>query len=152
MPHDNKTYMRCKPTGKKSGFKPVSKADLKTTKNKELGDSKDEKDHPSTLHGKIKKHIEDYALENGIIGLFGVVLTLIGIGVGWYFGSSYGKVEDYSLILPWLGQEAGKYFKPILFFFLYWTIGWFLWPFGMSYILRPVWDDYSLSGFQSVAQ
>ena len=151
MPHDNKTYMRCRPTGKKTGgFKTVSKADLKSTKNKELGDSKEESENPSTLHGKIKKHIQDYALENGIIGLFGVVLILIGIGVGWYFGSTYGKIEEYSLILPWLGQEAGKYLKPLIFFFLYWTIGWFLWPFGMSYILKPVWDDYSLSGYNSV--
>jgi len=148
MPHDNKTYMRCKPTGKKTGgFKTVSKADLKSTKSKELGDSKEEAENPSTLHGKLKKHIQDYALENGIIGLFGVVLILIGIGVGWYFGSTYGKIQEYSLILPWLGQEAGKYLKPLVFFLLYWTIGWFLWPFGMSYILKPDFKDYSVGNW-----
>ena len=151
MPHDNKTYMRCKPTGKKNGgFKTVSKADLKSTKSKELADSKEEAENPSTLHGKLKKHIQDYALENGIIGVLGVILTLVAISAGWYYGSTYGKIEEYSLIMPWLGQQAGRYLKPLLFFFLYWTIGWFLWPFGMSVILKPVWDDYSLSGYKTV--
>jgi carbonic anhydrase len=74
MPHDNKTYMRCRRTGKKSEVKPVERSDLTGAKKK------------ASPPSGISKWAGDQISKNGILALLDVVLLLCAFGFGIYYG------------------------------------------------------------------
>jgi len=76
MPHDGKTYMRCKRSGKKPDVKNVISAPLGEEKNK------DDKKKKHWIHEWAAKQIEI----NGFIELLNVLLIVISIGFGIYYG------------------------------------------------------------------
>jgi len=107
MPHDNKTYMRCRPTGKKDKHKPVQKVDLKTTDAKDRAAEAEEAANPTTIRGKLGKQTQDYVKENGITGaleaLFLIIAILGGLYGGWYFGTNKPFTADFmTSIGTWL--------------------------------------------------
>jgi hypothetical protein len=75
MPHDNKTYMRCKRLGKKQDVKPVSSVDVKSEKAK-----------ASKLSGIAKFVSDTYAKNQAMEVLDAVILAsslIIGIYAAW---------------------------------------------------------------------
>jgi carbonic anhydrase len=76
MPHDGKTYMRCKRSGKKPEVKDVAQAPL--------GDKKTDADKKKKW--AIQEAVETQIAENGFLSLVDVVLLLLAIGAGIYFG------------------------------------------------------------------
>jgi len=100
MPHDGKTYMRCKRSGKKPDVKDVKPAGMGEEKKKE--DSK--KKHP--IHEWASKQIE----QNGWIEMFNVVLMLLSLVAGVYYGwkSSSGSQGLYLVLL---GQKIAAWIR-----------------------------------------
>jgi carbonic anhydrase len=100
MPHDGKTYMRCKRSGKKPEVKDVKPAGMGDEKKKE--DSK--KKHP--IHEWASKQIE----QNGWIEMLNVVLMLVALIGGAYYGwkSSSGP---YGLYLVFQGQKLAAWIR-----------------------------------------
>jgi hypothetical protein len=76
MPHDGKTYMRCKRSGKKPDVKEVKAAPLGDEK------SKDDKKKKHWIHEWAAKQIEI----NGFIEILNVFLILLSVGGGIYYG------------------------------------------------------------------
>jgi hypothetical protein len=76
MPHDGKTYMRCKRSGKKPDVKNVTSAPLGDEK------KKDDKKKKHWIHEWAAKQIE----VNGFIELLNVLLIVVSIGFGIYYG------------------------------------------------------------------
>jgi len=108
MPHDGKTYMRCKRSGKKPDVKDVKAAGMGEEKKK--SDSK--KKHP--IHEWASKQIE----QNGWIEMLNVILMIIAIVGGMYYGwkSSSGPQGLYLVlfaqkIAAWLHSFFVK--KPV---------------------------------------
>jgi hypothetical protein len=83
MPHDNKTYMRCRPTGKKAKTIPVQKVDLKTSEAKQREEDAKNND-PNTLTGHIKSQLSKYQYEDILM----YVLSFLLISLGLYGGYS----------------------------------------------------------------
>ena len=88
MPHDNKTYMRCRPTGKKiDKHKPVQKIDLKTGEAKDLAKQKEE----SSKNKGLLSGVSDYVAENGWVLLFENLLFILATALGVWLGYTYGS-------------------------------------------------------------
>ena len=98
MPHDGKTYMRCKRSGKKQDVKPVTSAGLGDEK------SKDDAKKKGKVHEWISKQVE----MNGIIEIINSVLLVLAICLGIYFGSKMSS--DPRAMYPILvGQDLGAW-------------------------------------------
>ena len=114
MPHDNKTYMRCRPSGKKAKTIPVQKVDLRTSEAKELASKKDD---PNSLTSHVKKHLAKYQIED--LGM--ILLAFLCTGVGAYFAySSFNKNPDGLNVLDrvrWVGVQIRNFFLWIVSFF-----------------------------------
>jgi carbonic anhydrase len=100
MPHDGKTYMRCKRSGKKPDVRPVKNAGMKDEK------SKEDKGKKSNIHKWLSDQIEI----NGILGLYSTITTIIAVIAGIYYAykNSEGSVGLY---LALLGQKVGAYIR-----------------------------------------
>lgn len=100
MPHDGKTYMRCKRSGKKPDVKDVKSAGMGEEKKKE--DSKKK----NAVHEWVSKQIE----VNGWIEMFNVILMLASIIGGIYYGwkSSSGPQGLYLVLL---GQKIAAWLR-----------------------------------------
>lgn len=83
MPHDNKTYMRCRPTGKKGKSIPVQKVDLKTSEAKQREEDA-KKNDPNTLTGHIKTQLSKYEYNEILM----YIVSFLIIGLGLYGGYS----------------------------------------------------------------
>jgi hypothetical protein len=81
MPHDGKTYMRCKRSGKKPDVKPVVAAPLGDEK------SKTDKKKKHWIHEWASKQIE----VNGWIEMLNFVLLIVAFCGGIYYGWSQSK-------------------------------------------------------------
>jgi len=79
MPHDNKTYMRCRRAGKKSDVKPVVRADV--------GGERKKASPPSAIY----KWAGDQMRTNGIIAFLDVILLVCAIVFGIYYGWNASK-------------------------------------------------------------
>jgi carbonic anhydrase len=114
MPHDNKTYIRCRPAGgKRQQPYTVKRADLKSTDAKErLAEHEDTK-HPKTMLGKSKKMIGDYVDQNGWIGFMGMVLIILAIGMGIVMGRRLMHDEGMLVYLPKLGYRLGHWVRSL---------------------------------------
>jgi carbonic anhydrase len=88
MPHDNKTYMRCKRAGGKKagglmgGTKEVTKPDVK---------GKAGENDKNTVTHKVTKFVSDQVAANGLLSFVDVVLLLAALFLGFY----YGKKLEY---------------------------------------------------------
>ena len=100
MPQDGKTYMRCKRSGKKP--------DVKEVKSAPLGDEKkkDDKKKKNPMHEWISKQIEI----NGFIELINVVLILISIGGGIYYGYTQSSGPQ-GMYLVLIGQKIAVWLR-----------------------------------------
>lgn len=83
MPHDNKFYLRLKPT-KGSGFKKEkpTRVNLKD----EQKPPEDSKEDPVTTVGQIRKWADGVGVVNLVISIFAVLI----VGAGIYYGRSFG--------------------------------------------------------------
>lgn len=109
MPHDNKTYIRCRPSGKKRApTQPVSKVDLKTTAAKEREESSAE---PTSTTGKAQKAVTDYAAENGWVPVIGFIVVVVGIIMGIYYGRVFGTTDSYAEYFPRMFQSWGTWLR-----------------------------------------
>lgn len=79
MPHDNKTYMRCRRVGKKTDVKPVQRSDLTGEKKK------------VTPPSGITKWAGDQISKNGILAVLDVILLLCALVFGVYYGWQSGR-------------------------------------------------------------
>jgi carbonic anhydrase len=100
MPHDGKTYMRCKRSGKKPDVKDVKSAGMKDEKAKE--DSK--KKHP--IHEWASKQIE----QNGWIEMINVVLMLLSVVAGIYYGWVQSK-GPHGMYLVLIAQKIAAWLR-----------------------------------------
>jgi hypothetical protein len=88
MPHDNKFYLKLRPTG---NTKISPKLETKTVDLKsKLGESKadDETKNPTTLLGQATKAKNDYVEQVGTLGLVLAIVAVIAVAVGIYKGYS----------------------------------------------------------------
>lgn len=103
MPHDGKTYMRCKRSGKKSDVKAVEAAPL--------GDTKSAADKKKKWW--IQEAVEFQIAENGFLALVDVVLLLLAIGVGIYLGRETANGPNGMYLISganWLGSYLRSFF------------------------------------------
>lgn len=110
MPHDNRTYIRCRPSGKKS-VKPaaVKKVDLKSSESAKRIAASEEAKNPTTLYGKAQQTVLSYTVEYGIAGMIGIVLCILAAGLGIYYG--FIKNDGSIYWLPKKGQEIGAWIR-----------------------------------------
>jgi hypothetical protein len=97
MPHDNKFYLKLRPTGNtRISPKLETKAvDLKSNVRQSKADAEEEAKNPTTLLGHAAKAKNDYVSQVGTLGLILAIVAAIGIGVGiWkgYEGSTVSPV------------------------------------------------------------
>lgn len=90
MPHDNKYYLKLRPTGNtRVGKLETKKADLKGNAGPSAKALKDEAENPSTTAGALDKTKNDYVKENGWIGLVLAIVCAVGVCVAGYYGSKW---------------------------------------------------------------
>lgn len=100
MPHDGKTYMRCKRSGKKNEVKQIQPAGLK---------NKEEK------HSKIKKWIDKQLEVNGFMDILGFIVQLASIGFGIFY--AFKMRDDTRIMLPIVyGQKAAVWLRSLFGF------------------------------------
>jgi carbonic anhydrase len=143
MPHDNKFYLRLKPTGStKMGKLETKKVDLKTPNKQSESDAQQESENPTTLSGKIVKWFVDYTNNYGWYGYVMPVVVLIGLSIGFYAGnkSPYKPVfaESWGITLRSYAGSLWTYlvgmFWSLCTLIYDWTIGWI--PFFTNLIAR----------------
>jgi len=110
MPHDGKTYMRCKRAGKKTtapggglmgGTKDVTKPDIKG--------AADSNDKNKTTH-KIQKFVSEQVAVNGIISLIDVTLLILALVFGYMYGKKL-EYRPYGTYLMRKAQELAAYLR-----------------------------------------
>jgi carbonic anhydrase len=103
MPHDNKTYMRCKRAagGKKAapkgglmgGTKDVTKPDVK---------SKADENNKNTITHKVSSFVSKQVEANGILSFVDLLILVIALGLGFF----YGKKIEYRPYGTYLMRKA----------------------------------------------
>jgi len=89
MPHDNKLYLRLKPTGNTKvnvAKKDVSKVDLKNNTAQSKADALEEAKHPTTFLGQLSKDKNDYVNKYGYIGLALAIMAITLVVGGYVYG------------------------------------------------------------------
>lgn len=106
IPHDNKTYMRCKRSGKKTAppVKDVTKPDAK---------SQAAANDKNTVTGKIGKFVSDQIATNGLMSFLDVLVLIVSVVVGFYYG---GKIEyrSYGSYLMIKAQALAGYLRNLI--------------------------------------
>jgi carbonic anhydrase len=92
MPHDNKTYMRCKRLGKKQDVKPVSSPDVKGEKSK------------ATAPSGITKFVSDMYSKNEAMQVLDVILLIAAVVLGAYAAFQAKNAEF--LVTPAMYTES----------------------------------------------
>jgi len=100
MPHDGKTYMRCKRSGKKPDVKDVKAAPLGDESNKENSKKK------NAVHEWVSKQIE----QNGWIELINLILMITSLVAGVYYGWAQSK-GPYGLYLVLMAQKLAVWIR-----------------------------------------
>ena len=114
MPHDNKFYLRLRPTGNTNmkGKLDVKKVELKPKQSH--ADALAEEKNPTTLHGKGKKALQDQIDANGgIITTIGIVVIFTLVCAGLYYGN---KLANESPLKFTIAQDAAIWVRD--------TLGW----------------------------
>jgi carbonic anhydrase len=101
MPHDGKTYMRCKRAGKKNEVKPVQPAGLK--KNEDKG-----------KHA-ITKWAEKQMEVNSIMDILSAIISILAFGLGvWY--AWVMKSDTRTMTIIRFGQKAAAWLRSVFKF------------------------------------
>jgi carbonic anhydrase len=139
MPHDNKYYLRLRPTGntKVADLKP-KQVDLKKEEKKSKKDEEAEKD--STVLGQTQKSIEEYIAKYGWVGVILGAVAIIGIGYGAYYGYQGSKEKPLT----------GESMKPIaiwtrdkLWYVVTFIYGCFTWFWTSIYgLAKAIWNIF----------
>jgi len=98
MPHDNKTYMRCRRVAKKGEVKPVQKTDLVAEMKK------------ITPASGIAKWAGDQIEANGFLGFLDLVLLITAFGLGIYYGWETSKGYT-GLVIAFKAQEFAAWIR-----------------------------------------
>jgi len=107
MPHDNKSYMRCKRLGKKQDVKPVSAPDVKSEKSKMV---------PSS---GITKFVTDMYSKNEAMQVLDVILLIGAVMLGGYAAWQTKNAEF--LVTPAIYAEStGATVREYLFYIFKW--------------------------------
>jgi len=117
MPHDNKFYLRLRPTGNtKVGKLETKKVDLKQP----LKQTKEEEEHPTDAWGKTKKWFADYYTAHGWSGFVIPVVVIYALvaGVG------FAKTGPYK---PEFAEKGGIWLRTQVDFILTYVVGFFWW-------------------------
>jgi carbonic anhydrase len=88
MPHDNKFYLRLRPTGNTRIGKPLEAktVDLKSNIEQSKADAEEEAKNPTTYVGEVKKTFSDYIDQNGNIGLILAIVSVVGVITAIIYG------------------------------------------------------------------
>ena len=103
MPHDNKTYMKCRRAGQKTTPpKPVVQAPLGAEAAKAT----------TTTLGSVQKWASSQIATNGIISIVDVVLSLLAVAmavyVSWLYASDMSFLLGLSVVAQWLARTLRK--------------------------------------------
>jgi hypothetical protein len=115
MPHDNKTYMRCKRLGKKQDVKPVTAPDVKSEKAK-----------ASKLSGIAKFVTDTYAKNEAMQVMDGIILAA-SLGLAVYAAWQTKNAEF--LVTPAIYAE---YLGSLVSYYVM-----YVWNFVYGYIINP---------------
>jgi hypothetical protein len=104
-PHDNKFYLRLRPTGntKVSANLETKHVDLKSKKKQSKEDAEEERRHPTTLIGHAGKAKDDYVSKVGTFGLILAIVSVIAVGIGIWKGYDGSKTSPFTFefMKPW---------------------------------------------------
>ena len=95
MPHDGKTYMRCKRSGKKNDVKEVKSAPLGNSKQPDGG-----------MLGSIGRWANQQVQTNGIIEIFNFLLMLAAFCGGIYYGWKVSAKPQFMYPILWSQKLA----------------------------------------------
>lgn len=147
MPHDNKFYLRLRPTGNTNlGKKLETKTvDLKSNVQQSKADAKEEEKNPTTYLGTVSKSLNDYTKENGNIGLILAIVSVVGVIAGIIYGwrgSSQTPITGESMkpLAIWTREKLWWFYNYILGFFGWlWSyiVGVFSWLYSVTFGLLP---------------
>jgi hypothetical protein len=145
MPHDNKFYLRLRPTGdtKVSPKLETKAVDLKSKIKQSKEDAEEEAKNPTTLLGQAAKAKNDYVSQVGTIGLILTIVAAIAIGVGirqGYDGSNTSPVT-FEFLRGWAIWTREK-----LYWFYNYVLGLLGWIVSYVYGIF-VWLYNSTIGF-----
>ena len=113
MPHDNKTYMRCKRAGKKQatgggglmgGTKEVTAPDVK---------GKASENDKNTVTHKVSKFVSDQVATNGILSFVDVLLLILSLAFGFYYGKNI-EYRPYGTYLMRKAQDVAGYLRNLV--------------------------------------
>lgn len=112
MPHDNKTYMRCKrAAGKKSGggglmggTKDVTTPDVK---------GKASENDKNKVTSKVSKFVSDQIATNGILSFVDVILLIVAVAFGFYYGKKI-EYRPYGTYLMRKAQDIAAYIRNLI--------------------------------------
>jgi len=152
MPHDNKFYLKLRPTGNtKISPKLETKAvDLKGNTKQSKEDAAEEAKNPTTLFGQADKAKNDYVSKVGTLGLILAIISVIAVAVGIWKGYDGSKTTPFTFEFMrgwaiWSREKLAWFYNYVLgfvgwiFSYLYsvilWaynsTVGGILWALGM---------------------
>jgi hypothetical protein len=103
MPHDNKTYMKCRRAGQKTPLtKPVVQAPLGTTA------AKDKK----TVLGHVQDWASSQVAANGYISLVDMLLMILAFGLAvwaaWLYSSEISFLFSLNTVAQWIAARLRK--------------------------------------------
>ena len=105
MPHDNKTYMRCKRAGKKPAVvKDVTKPDVK---------SQATANDNNTVTHKVSKFVSDQIQTNGLMAFLDVVILIVSLVLGFYYGKKI-EYRSYGAYLMIKAQAIAAYLRNLI--------------------------------------
>jgi carbonic anhydrase len=100
LPHDGKTYMRCKRSGKKNEVKQIQPAGLNEKKEK---------------HSKVKDWINKQLEINSFMSILGILINILAVGLGIYY--AFQTRANPSIMLPIVyGQKAAVWIRSLFGF------------------------------------
>jgi carbonic anhydrase len=108
MPHDNKTYMRCRPSGKKGKTIPVQKVDLKTTEAKEREKNAD----PNSVTGMYNERRKTISFYDDFLLVFMSLCIIAGLYFGFSTSNSDNGLNVYTYVRS-QGAYVGDFIKSI---------------------------------------
>jgi hypothetical protein len=103
MPHDNKTYMKCRRAGQKTAPpKPVIQAPLGAEAAKAT----------TTTLGSVQKWASSQVATNGIISIVDVVLSVLAFAmavyVSWLYASDMSFLLGLSVVAQWVARTLRR--------------------------------------------
>jgi len=144
MPHDNKFYLRLRPTGNTNVGGKVKQVDLKGKDSLSKEDRENEEKNPSTIQGKAWKATTDQVEKNGgIIGTIEFLFFILLVVGGLYLGYRASNIHPFTAEIMrtaaiWVRQTAVWLYN-FLFGWVKWLFGWlyntFQYLFGWIYNL-----------------